>query len=165
MSSYDYGKAEVCEWIRSNYPADASALDVGACDGKWRGLLPEYVNLDAVEVYGPNLKFLTDYRNVYHADIRGFEYEWYDLIIFGDIIEHMTVEDAQKVLDYARTRCRDMIVAVPFLYKQGPLYGNRYEIHVQYDLTARNFTARYPGFDVLCNPGHAYCYYHKGADS
>ena len=44
MSSYAYGKAEVCDWVRMRFAADASVLDVGACDGNWRRLLPEYRN-------------------------------------------------------------------------------------------------------------------------
>lgn len=161
MSSYEYGKIEVCNWIRKNFAKDASILDAGACDGKWHHKLPEYRNMDAVEAYEPNLKYLSGYRTVFHEDIRDFRFDYYDLIIFGDIIEHLTVEQAQAVLEYAKPRCRDMIIAVPFLYWQGALGGNPYEVHIQDDLTAENFEQRYPGFRVLHDPGHGYCYYHK----
>ena len=162
MSSYGYGKREVCGWVLSTVPGSAAILDVGACDGNWRRLLPEYANMDAVEVFPPNAEKLSNYRKVYTADIRDFKYDWYDLIIFGDIIEHLPVKDAQAVLEYAAPRCRDMIVAVPFLYKQGEIYGNPYERHIQDDLTPAIFAERYSGFEVLCDPGHDYCYYHKG---
>lgn len=162
MGSYSYGKDEVCAWIRAHFPPDARVLDVGACDGIWQRLLPEYANMDAVEAFAPNLARLRGYRSVFHADIRGFEFEPYDLIIFGDVIEHLAVEEAQAVLEYARPRCRDMIVAVPWLYEQGAIYGNPYEVHIQDDLTPELFEARYPGFAVLCDPGHDYCYFHKG---
>ena len=161
MGSYNYGKAEVCAWIRERFPADASILDVGAGDGKWRLLLHEYPNMDAVEVFGPNAEKLTGYRRVFRADIVNFEYEHYDLVIFGDVLEHMTVVDAQAVLEYARPRCEDLIIAVPFLYKQGVLYGNHYEIHLQDDLTPKLFEERYPGFDVLLDARYDYRYYHK----
>ena len=164
MSSYDYGKPEICAWIRQHFPRDASILDVGACDGKWRRLLPEYPNMDAVEAFEPNLQNLQGYRDVIHADICDFSYEWYDLVILGDIVEHLSVEAAKNELEYARDRCRDMIVAVPFLYEQGALYGNPYEVHVQDDLTPENFEARYPGFEVLLRPRDNYCYYHKAAE-
>lgn len=162
MGSYDYGKPEVVAWIREEFPPESSILDVGAGDGKWRYLLRQFPNMDAVEAFGPNLRFLTGYRRTFHADIRDFRFDWYDLIIFGDILEHLTVEQAQAVLDYAKPRCRDMIIAVPFLYEQGAIYGNPYEVHVQDDLTPELFAERYPGFAVLCDPGHDYCYYHKG---
>ena len=159
MSSYTFGKAEVCAWIRENFQAGATVLDVGACDGLWRRLLPEYT-VDAVEAYKPNVGRLTGYRAVYHADIREFKYTWYDLIVFGDVIEHLTVADAQAVLDYARPRCRDMIVAVPFLYPQGAIYGNPYEEHRQPDLTPAVFAERYPGFATIWE-NQNYCYYRK----
>ena len=165
MSSYFYGKPEVCDWIRRNFPASATVLDVGTCDGNWRKLLREYSCMDGIEAYEPNLaKSCGYYRKLYFGDIRDFTYDWYDLIIFGDIIEHLSVEDAQAVLRYAVPRCRDLIIAVPFLYEQGAIYGNPYEVHIQDDLTAKNFEERYPGFEILCDPGHNYRYYHKGAD-
>ncbi|MBR2697509.1 MAG: hypothetical protein IKE76_02880 [Clostridia bacterium] len=162
MSSYHYGKQDVCRWVRENFPDSSTVLDVGACDGNWRRLLPEYRAMDAVEVFGMNLPRLQGYRRVYHTDICDFRYEWYDLIIFGDIIEHLTVEQAQAVLAYAKPRCRDLIIAVPFLYRQGAIYGNPWEVHKQDDLTPELFEERFPGFAVLCDPGHDYRYYHKG---
>ena len=164
MGSYWYGKEDVCNWIRMRFPANATVLDVGACDGLWRRILPEYTNMDAVEAFLPNMSRLTGYRALYNADIRTFQYEWYDLIIFGDVIEHLTVSEAQDVLAYAKPRCKDMIIAVPWLYVQGAIYDNPFEVHVQDDLTADLFAERYPGYEILCDPGHGYCYYHKGSE-
>ena len=163
--SYWEGKDEVCAWIRDHFLPDARILDVGAYDGNWRNRLPEYTNMDAVEVFKPNydkLKELDIYKNVWFQDAREFHYCHYDLVIFGDIIEHMSPEDAKKMLDYAKPRCRDMIIAVPFQYVQGAEYGNPYEVHVQDDLTPELFEERYPGYSVLCRPRDDYCYYHKG---
>ena len=160
MSSYFFGKDIVCAWVRNHFPAGAEILDVGACDGIWRQLLPEYT-MDAVEIHGPNADRLHGYRKVFRRDVDGLDYEHYDLIIFGDVIEHMDVEKAQRVLAYARPRCRDMVVAVPFLYPQDAFGGNPWEKHLQPDLTAEIFAARYPGFSVLCDTGMNYCYYHK----
>lgn len=161
MGSYNAGKAEVSIWIWKAFPKDATVLDVGACNGVWRQLIPGYV-MDAVEIFTPNAEALTGYRRVINKDISDVTYEWYDLIIFGDVIEHMTVEKAKAVLEYAWPRCRDMIVAVPFEYVQGELYGNPWERHIQDDLTPELFAERYPGFEVLYDPGNRYCYYHKG---
>ena len=161
MSSYSYGKAEVRRWVLDNFPAEAEILDVGACDGIWRFLLPRYENMDAVEIFGPSAERLIGYRRVFHTDIAEFPYLWYDLIIFGDVIEHMTVARAKAVLDYASTRCRDMIVAVPYLYEQDEIYGNPWEKHLQPDLTPEIFAQRYPQLTVLHDTGMDYCYYHK----
>lgn len=160
MSSYYFGKDIVCAWIRENFSVGTEILDVGACDGIWQQLLPEYT-MDAVEIHGPNADRLHGYRKVFRRDVDGLDYVHYDLIIFGDVIEHMDVEKAQRVLAYARPRCRDMVVAVPFLYPQDAFGGNPWEKHLQPDLTAEIFAARYPGFSVLCDTGLNYCYYHK----
>ena len=164
MGSYDLGKDYACSHVRNNFNTRASILDVGACDGKWRKLLPEYPNMDAVEAFGANaIKLMScGYRSVFQVDIRDFQYEYYDLIIFGDVIEHLTVAQAQRVLEYAKPRCRDMIIAVPFMYEQEAIYGNPYEVHLQPDLTAENFKERFPGFEVLYIPAKNYRYYHKG---
>ena len=161
MASCDLGKEWVCGWIRENFPQNAKILDVGACDGKWRKLLPEYT-MDAVEAFLPNCERIsTLYRVTFNADVSELKYDDYDLIIFGDVIEHMSVEAAQKTLIYADTHCRDMIVAVPYLFKQGPLYGNPWEVHKQDDLTAENFAERYPKLAVLYDTNQNYCFYHK----
>lgn len=159
--SYNIGKSEVCEWVRDHFSADAEVLDVGAGCGTWLRLLPEFQRMDAVEIFPPNYRQLLGYRQKFLADIRGFKYEHYDLIIFGDIIEHLSVEDARRVLAYARPRCTDMIVAVPFLYPQEAVGGNEAERHIQDDLTAEIFAERYHGFEVLFDTGENYCYYHK----
>ena len=72
----------------------------------------------------------------------------------------MEVDKAQKVLKAAKKKCKDMIVAVPFLYRQGAIYGNPYEEHKQADLTAELFDQRYPGFEVLVSADWNYCFYH-----
>ena len=162
MASYDIGKAEVVEYIKAHFPAGSTCLDVGACDGKWYDLLGDYLVMDAVEIFKPNIVHhgLTDkYRRVFGVDIDSLAYVSYDLIIFGDVIEHMTVDKAQRVLGYARNRCKDMIIGVPWLYPQGELYGNPYEIHLQADLTEELFNERYPGYEKLLGFKN-YFYFH-----
>ena len=167
MPSYDYGKGQVCEWIRANFPPASTILDVGACDGKWRELLPEYT-MDAVEIFQPYADRLKweikqPYRFVYNVDIADFHFVHYDLILFGDVIEHMDVEKAQKVLRYASQRCDDLVVSVPFQYKQGIEDGNIWQVHIQDDLTPELVAERYPGLVTLIDTGRQYRYYHKGA--
>ena len=166
MAIYMVGKKEGVRGILDHLPGGCAGLDVGACDGVWSKfihMLDSDVIIDGVEAYELNvimhgLKHL--YRNVYTMDVDDFRYERYDMIIFGDVIEHMTVEKAQRVLAYAWDRCDDMIVAVPYLYPQDAIYGNPYEVHKQPDLTPEIFDWRYPGFEPLWQ-NEFYCYYHK----
>lgn len=163
MASFDSGMIEVCDWIRRRFPIESKILDVGACDGKWSDWLRDYPHMDAVEIFAPYVeehKLEEKYENVFVSDVEDLKYEYYDLVIFGDVIEHMSVEKAQKVLEYAKSHCEDMIVAVPYLYPQGPYNNNEYERHIQDDLDEKTFDERYPGFEILSHPEWNYAYYH-----
>jgi len=164
MASYIDGKAEVLRWIRKTIPKDGTILDVGACDGVWSDLLFEYKNMDAVEIYQPNIisfRLKEKYRNVFNENIVNLRYNDYDLIIFGDIVEHLEVADAQTVLEYANPRCKELIISVPWLYEQNVIYGNLYERHIQDDLTPEIFRERYGDYQVLIAPRADYCYFIK----
>lgn len=165
MASYDIGKAEAVKWIFEHFSRGSTCLDVGACDGKWFTLLSDCMIMDAVEVWEPNIdkyKLEQKYRIVINCPVQNFYYEHYDLVLFGDVIEHMTVEDAQKVLVYAKEHSDMVIVAVPFLFKQDAIYGNPYERHIQDDLTHNIFMERYPDFQpIVLFPNYGYYVWQK----
>lgn len=164
MSSFEQGKEFMAGWIRGRFEDGATCLDVGACDGNWWNRVGRFLTMDAVEIWQPNVdrhQLAQKYRQVWCMDVEELAYEHYDLIIFGDVIEHMAVEKAQRVIEYARPRCREMIIAVPYLYRQGPMYGNQWEAHLQEDLTPELFDARYPGFRIIHRPVPNYAYYVK----
>lgn len=162
MASYNDYKENIVYYIRRKHRTDESILDVGAGDGKWRDLLKEYV-MDGVEVFEPNIErygLKDKYREVFNIDIKDFKYDWYDLVIFGDVIEHLTVEEAQEVLRYAYKHSKEVIVAVPYCYKQGIEYGNVYEIHKQDDLTPEIMKERYPELEeYIRNERYGYYIY------
>lgn len=148
--SYKYFKEELREYLINKYPPKSEILDVGAGSGTYALLLGDYFELDAIEVYKPSADYIKErYRKVFNEDIRNFQYKCYDVIIFGDILEHLEVEEAQKVLDYATTKCKEVVVAVPYEYKQGAICGNEYEIHKQDDLTPELVLERYPKLRLL----------------
>lgn len=164
MSSLENGKDEVVTWVKRHFPSGATCLDVGACDGKWFNRLGDYLTMDAVEIFHPYIEQYSleqKYRHVFCCDIGDLVYCWYDLIIFGDVLEHMTAEDAQNVLRYAVPKCKNMIISVPFQWEQGVIRGNPWERHIQDDLTPELFDKRYPGFRILCRPSWNYAYYVK----
>lgn len=167
MSSYQYGKKEIARWLKTQFPKGSTCLDVGACDGTWYELLKDHFEMDAVEIFEPYIEQhnLTEkYSHVFNCDIADFEHEGYDLIVFGDVIEHMPVKKAKKALDYARNRCKNMIILIPFKYIQGSMNGNNYEEHIQDDLTPEIFEQRYPGYQLLYKKGSIYACYAKETD-
>lgn len=163
--SYDFYKQEVKEYLTSRYPQKAKVLDVGAGEGTYYKLLKDYFKeIDAVEVFKPNIdkyQLKSKYHRVYNMNVVNFKYTYYDIIIFGDIIEHLTTEEAQEVLQYAYGRCNEMIVAVPYQLEQGIVENNIYEIHKQDDLTPEIMKKRYPYLKLLYK-NDLYGYYVKG---
>lgn len=162
--SYGYYKEEVKEYLQSKFDRKATILDVGAGQGTYYDLLHDYFSIiDAVEVFRNNIrryKLHTKYRKVYAMDIKDFIYRGYDIVIFGDIIEHLTVEDAKNVLKYAYNHCKEMIVAVPYQLEQDEVDGNKYEKHIQDDLTDDIVKERYPMLKLLYK-NELYGYYVK----
>ena len=163
--SYEYFKEDIRDYLEKNYKKSARILDVGAGEGTYYNLLHDYFNnIEGVEVFKPNIdnyKLENKYKKVYNIDIKDFIYPHrYDIVIFGDIIEHLEVEEAQKVLEYAKDMCTEMIVAVPYQYEQGIEEDNIYEIHKQPDLTPINMLERYPMLELLYG-NNVYGYYIK----
>lgn len=163
-TSYEFYKKDIKKYLEERFDENATILDVGAGCGTYYNLLHDYYkNIDAVEVFKPNIEnyeLEKKYREVYNINIKDFKYCDYDIIIFGDIIEHLTVKDAQKVLKYAYKHCLEMIVAVPYMCEQGIAEDNIYEIHKQPDLTPENMIERYPMLKLLYS-NDLYGYYVK----
>jgi autotransporter strand-loop-strand O-heptosyltransferase len=153
-NSYTYFKEEVREWFKNNVPANTKVLDVGPGQGTYGKLLFELgYNIDAIEVWRP---YITEYKlweyygNIHNADIREFDWSEYEFIILGDVLEHLTSEEGQKLItDIARAR-KQCLVAIPYMMEQdGEEYGNIYETHLQPDLTKEVMAERYPTLDLL----------------
>lgn len=163
-TSYSFYKQEIKEYLISKFDNKARILDVGAGEGTYYNLLSDYFKeIDGVEVFKPNImnfNLKNKYHRIYNIDIKDFKYEKYDIIIFGDIIEHLEIKEAQEVLKYAYDRCKEMIVAVPYELEQGIEEDNIYEIHKQADLTPENMKERYPMLKLLYK-NELYGYYVK----
>ena len=162
-ASYSFFKQDVRQWAIRNFPPEATILDVGAGSGTYYNLLHEdFNNIEAVEAWKPVIDHYNlegKYTKVHHIDIKDFTYDHYDLIIFGDVLEHLTVAEAQKVLEYALPRCENLIVALPYNYPQAN-NDNLFEEHKQPDLTIENVAERYPQLQLLYG-NHLYGYYIK----
>lgn len=155
---YDWAGHHVRELITMKYPPDTRILDVGAGQGKYRVLLSEYEFVYAVEVFEP---YVNDnrLRELYYAvfvqDIRDFVREasrdfLVDLVVvMGDVLEHLTRNDAQRVLQELRECVAEIIVVVPYEYPQGEEDGNVHQEHLQDDLTVEIMARDYPELTLL----------------
>ena len=127
-----------------------SVLDVGCGFGKWGYLCREYLDvfpgrpfkhewttrIDAIEFFEPYImehqRFL--YSNIMIGDVRDLckQIDNYDLIIAGDVIEHIFKDEAEEVVEtlYAKSN-KLLMVNIPigegWLHPEA--YGNPAELH------------------------------------
>lgn len=160
---YDWAGLRVRELVTLEHPTSIRVLDVGAGQGKYRHILREYPCVDACEIWEPAIQennLTKMYRHVHQGDVYDLmnvlksmysrrERDAYDVVIFGDVLEHLTRERALTTLQRAYAVCPDVIVVVPYLYPQEPHDDNEYQRHLQDDLTPELMCAEYPDLRLV----------------
>ncbi|MBN8586243.1 MAG: class I SAM-dependent methyltransferase [Ignavibacteria bacterium] len=127
-----------------------SILDVGAGFGRWGILFREFLEIwdgaryggnwqrkiDAVEIYPGYIKDYHHYfyNNIFIEDAASFiesTRNRYDLINFGDVIEHLDKPAGIKMLEDALTKSRYVLVNVPIgkFWPQEGTPDNPFEAH------------------------------------
>lgn len=157
------GKEQVKQFLEKRLKPNMSILDMGPGQGTYYNLLgPNYV-WSGVEIWHPAIEALKDkYDFLYEMDIRDFVYvKHYDLVIFGDVLEHMTVADAQKCVAAAKENASMILIAFPYDLEQGAIYGNEAERHIQPHTTPEQFDEYYPDFRrIYYTQEFQYSYYY-----
>lgn len=160
---YDWAGLRVCDWVHENIAKTAHVLDVGAGQGKYRILLRDFPNVDGVEIHEKTVDrhdLTSIYRHVYVGDVCALlatfdvatehrDAGHYDLMIFGDVLEHIAVDHAQTAIRRALRVAHEVLVIVPYLYPQEPHDDNEYQRHIQDDLTPELMCNRYPGLRLI----------------
>ena len=128
-----------------------TVLDVGPGRGTYAHVLDGLgLSMDAVEIWRPYIRrydLTRIYRRVLHKDIREHNVFAYDLVLFGDVLEHMPHLDSTMVWDTAKRQARFVMMSVPIIhYPQEASHGNPYEKHVQEHLTPETVRAHYGPF-------------------
>lgn len=111
---------------------------------KLRGILgrcgDKAITWDCVEIWEPYIyrfKLYKKYINIFIKDILYFSpNKTYDLVILGDILEHIPKEQAIKVLENIRKFCKYYIISLPLDAETNASpgtgdkdWGNPYEVH------------------------------------
>jgi ubiquinone/menaquinone biosynthesis C-methylase UbiE len=131
-------KAEIREWLREMRPD--TILDIGAGSGVYsrlfRPILPwtTWVALEIHEPYVERYDLKLHYEqviveNVLNANIGPATF---DVVVLGDVLEHMTLNDAASALRRAQIwATKGIIASVPLGYcPQEPSEGNEHEAHI-----------------------------------
>lgn len=111
-------------------------LDVGAGCGTYSKLFRRpRQHWTGLEIWRPYIKkygLLDLYDEIIEVDARAWQPNGHwDVAFAGDILEHMTADEARTLLDKLRAVADTVIVSIPIgYYPQGIYEGNPYEQHV-----------------------------------
>lgn len=138
-----YSEQDNKQWIMNQIQTHVqpkSVLDVGVGAGIYGGLLRVYAPdavVDGVEIWEPYVEMFglrNKYKNLYVQDVRKMDKFGYDLVIMGDVLEHMSEEDAVALWEKVSKQAKWAILSVPIIHHpQGIEFGNPYEVHVEED--------------------------------
>jgi SAM-dependent methyltransferase len=126
-------------------------LDVGVGFGRWGILSREFLEvwnqkiyskdwdlqIDGIEIFEPNIEEYHKYfySNIFKADAASFVKnikDNYDLIIIGDMLEHLEKEKGLEFLSDCLCKTKYLLLNIPIggKWEQDELYGNKYERHL-----------------------------------
>jgi tRNA1(Val) A37 N6-methylase TrmN6 len=146
-------KQETFDFLTNKFGPSTTILDLGAGCGTYSDLLKsKFTNMDAVEIHQPYIDqydLKNKYNNVYNENALNFEFDYYDIIILGDILEHIDEREGIELIEKLYKKCNELIIGIPFNSEQGVHFDNIYEIHLQAELTNESFLEKYKGFRPL----------------
>lgn len=148
--------------------AIASMLDIGPGMGTYGILLNDLIpHRDAVEVWEPYIErfnLMSLYANVLPLDVWELAAKTseipdlvrYDLIVFGDVLEHMHEHEALAVWEWAKRIARHGVISGPLgHWPQGEVDGNAHEAHVQDHLEFEDYTRLFGPFTETFRYAHS----------
>lgn len=142
------GKPETAEWFQQNQSTISRILDIGCGSGTYPRLIKqefclcqdaEWVGVEAWLPYIQEFKLNTLYNQVINCDVR--ELDWnnmghFDVAIAGDVLEHMTKQQAVDLVESVLDHSTWLIISIPIRYMpQDDIDGNPFEVHVKPDWT------------------------------
>jgi len=140
------GKPETGDWFLQNNDNITRVLDIGAGSGTYPKLIKdeyntcksaEWVGVEAWDTYITEFQLTELYDTVINMDARLIDWDSlgrFDVAIAGDVLEHMSKEEAVVLVDNLLNISKTLIISIPIVYMPQDEYeGNPFEIHVKPD--------------------------------
>lgn len=148
------GKAEIVEWCRQltdiNY-----ILDIGVGKGTYLHLMKKkklfresnWTGIEAWKPYVENYNLREFYNTIINEDVRKVDFDKlnFDLIFMGDVLEHMTKEEAIQLVKKLSNISTYCVISIPIVhYPQDEIFNNPFEKHVKDDWNHREVIESFP---------------------
>lgn len=148
--------AEGKDWTRDRIlglsPDPVTVLDIGPGVGTYAKLLagPGLAHITGIEIWEPYVRTyrLHDYYDeVMVGDAREVDFPAVDVVVLGDVAEHMSEPDALRLWERAAAAARRAVyLSIPIVhYPQGCIEDNPHEHHVVDDWDHDRVLATFPG--------------------
>jgi len=140
------GKEQTLAWFVENQKQIQTIVDIGPGSGTYINLIKEQAGccVDArwigVEIWAPYIeqfRLRERYNDIINADVRTVDWTQLkpDVVIAGDVLEHMTKPDAVKLVDQILAVAKTLIVSIPIRHmpQDEHAYENPHEAHIKDD--------------------------------
>ena len=172
MSSTE-GKSWIADRVRAaGSESPVEILDIGPGVGTYAKLLagPEVSRLTCIEIYEPYVhtyRLHQYYDDVIIGDARTTPFPDTDIVILGDVAEHMTEPEALALWDKACAAARVAVyLSIPIVhYPQGHIEGNAHEEHVVDDWNHERVLAAFSGISDSWTGTEVGVYEHRAGGS
>jgi predicted TPR repeat methyltransferase len=140
------GKEQTLAWFVKNQDQIQTVVDIGPGSGTYISLVKEQARccVDArwigIEIWAPYIqqfRLQERYDEIVNADVRTVDWAQLnpDVVIAGDVLEHMTKQDAVALVDRILSVAKTLIVSIPIRHmpQDEHAYENPHEAHIKDD--------------------------------
>lgn len=136
--SASHGKNNIKDWVEAQDDIK-TIVDIGAGGGTYPRLLGSgytWIGIEIFEPYVDKFKLLDYYQEIVIGDVVDLfnmaKEPKGDLIIFGDVLEHIDKYAAKNLLRKALAKFKHVVVSIPMedSYPGKEHYGNIHERHI-----------------------------------
>jgi cyclopropane fatty-acyl-phospholipid synthase-like methyltransferase len=169
-SSSKEGKIEIVEWCRQLESVER-ILDIGVGKGTYWNVFckknnmflnAEWIGVEAWQPYIEHFTLEKKYSKIINEDIRKvnvFDLGKLDVVFMGDVLEHITKEEAVELVHNLSSVTRYGIISIPIVhYPQGEEHGNPFEAHVKDDWSHDEVLATFPNITKTFKGNVIGCY-------
>jgi 2-polyprenyl-3-methyl-5-hydroxy-6-metoxy-1,4-benzoquinol methylase len=144
-TSLSSGKDQILQWFQQNENRIKTVVDIGAGSGTYIKLIKEeaqccvdshWVGIEAWQPYVEKFNLKNRYNQIINQDVRSVDWSILSptVIIAGDVLEHMSKQDAIALVEEILQPGTTLIISIPIRHMpQEAINGNPYEVHVKDD--------------------------------